>query len=145
MGLGVIIINFYLLDSEKQRQVANDLVLYLSQFFAQDFYVSETDLRNDYRIFLESDYFNDVVADFENEHSVTIAFLASNVNRVKLCNQCGEWFISYDRRNKQSICRKWIQKRYSLDGVRMNVNQRSMCELSARNKATIKWQRAVSV
>lgn len=129
---------FYDLEKAEQRELSNLLVLYLAKFFAQDYYVSDYDLRKDFDCLREKDYFQDVVGEFEQEHGVKIAFLLKNSNRIKLCQVCNEVFISYDTRNRQKICRKQIYVRFASDKF-LNVNKRSVCEMIQRQQTSIKW------
>lgn len=140
MGLGVITIKFLELEKDKQRELANELALYLSQFFAQDYYVNEQDLRNDFDCFRKEEYFKEVVSEFEREHNVEIAFLLKNSKRIKLCQVCHEFFISYDMRNRQQICRKQIYVRFASDKF-LNINKRSVCEMIQRQQKSIEWYR----
>lgn len=136
----VIAIKFLELSKDKQRELAKELALYLSQFFAQDYYVNEQDLRNDFDCFRKEEYFKDVVSEFEREHNVEIAFLLKNSKRIKLCQVCHEFFISYDMRNRQVICQKQMYVRFASD-KKFNVNERSVCEMAQRQENSIKWYR----
>lgn len=136
----MIVIKFLELEKDKQRELANELALYLSQFFAQDYYVSEKDLRNDFDCFRDQEFFKEVVSEFEREHNVEIDFLLKSSKRIKLCKRCNEFFISYDMRNRQVICQKQMYVRFASD-KKFNVNERSVCEMAQRQENSIKWYR----
>ncbi|MDB1693342.1 hypothetical protein PMV44_15950 [Enterococcus casseliflavus] len=126
------------LEKEKQRELANELALYLVKFFAQDYYVDEEDLKQDFERFRQQIFFKEIIEKFENEHNVTVGFLVKNSNRWKLCQQCNEPFIAYDTRNRQKICQKQLYIRFTAD-KKLNINGRSICEIKQRRKASVKW------
>lgn len=126
------------LEKDKQRELANELALYLIKFFAQDYYVDEADLKRDFDNFREQIFFEEIVEEFEKEHGVSVAYLVKNSNRWRLCQNCNEPFIAYDTRNRQKICKKQMYVRYS-GGRKFNVNRRSVCEIKQRRKASVKW------
>lgn len=126
------------LEKEKQRELANELALYLVKFFAQDYYVDEEDLKQDFERFRQQIFFKEIIENFENEHNVTVGFLVKNSNRWKLCQQCNEPFIAYDTRNRQKICQKQLYIRFTAD-KKLNINGRSICEIKQRRKASVKW------
>lgn len=128
------------LEKEKQRELANELALYLVKFFAQDYYVDEEDLKQDFERFRQQIFFKEIIEKFENEHNVTVGFLVKNSNRWKLCQQCNEPFIAYDTRNRQRICQRQLYIRFTSD-KKLNVNGRSICEIKARRQASTKWYR----
>jgi len=135
----VFTINKFLdLEKEKQRELANKLALYLVKFFAQDYYVDEEDLKQDFERFRQQIFFKEIIEKFENEHNVTVGFLVNNSNRWKLCQQCNEPFIAYDTRNRQKICQKQLYIRFTAD-KKLNINGRSICEIKARRQASTKW------
>lgn len=132
------------LEKEKQRELANKLALYLIKFFAQDYYVDEEDLKRDFDNFRGQIFFEEIVEEFEKEHGVRVSYLVKNSNRWKLCQNCNEPFIAYDTRNRQKICKKQRYVRYS-GSKKFNVNERSVCEIKQRQKASVKcYQKKVS-
>ncbi|MBO1121639.1 hypothetical protein FQS88_07120 [Enterococcus casseliflavus] len=136
----IIIRKFLELEKDEQRDLANALAVYLSKFFCQDYYINEQDLRNDFDCFRKQDFFQDIVSEFEREHDVSIAFLVKNSKRIKLCKRCNEFFISFDTRNRQQICRKQIYVRFASDKF-LNINKRSVCEMIQRQQKSIEWYR----
>lgn len=126
------------LEKEKQRELANELALYLVKFFAQDYYVDDEDLKQEFERFRQQIFFKEIIENFENEHNVTVGFLVKNSNRWKLCQQCNEPFIAYDTRNRQKICQKQLYIRFTAD-KKLNINGRSICEIKQRRKASVKW------
>lgn len=126
------------LEKEKQRELANELALYLVKFFCQDYYVDEEDLKQDFERFRQQIFFKEIIENFENEHNVRVGFLVKNSNRWKLCQQCNEPFIAYDTRNRQKICQKQLYIRFTAD-KKLNINGRSICEIKQRRKASVKW------
>lgn len=131
-------IQYRKLTKYEQREIANTLSLYLLPFFGNETYYREEDLQADFTKFQESELYEQVVSKFQNENQVELAFLLKP-KRWKVCKVCYKPFLATDTGNKQELCRYTIYKKYTASGKKLNINNRSICEMTARKISSQIW------
>lgn len=124
-------------DNTRRRQVASFLVYYLEKIFLKQRYISDKDLKKDITEFLDSDYFEYVIAEFEKEHGIDVRRIMKS-NRFKICKNCGHVFVAVDRGNRENFCSRGTHIRYTNDGKEMNKRKLTSCKMDFERKRSAK-------
>ncbi len=131
-------IQFTVLDINDQRRVAAELATFLLLFFGNETYYNELNLQKDFTRFQQSGIYEQVVEQFQNQNNVDVSFLLKS-KRWKVCKVCFKPFLATDTGNKQELCRYNTYVRYTTSGKQINSAGKSVCEMIARQKASLKY------
>lgn len=137
-------LNLINLEVAERKQVANELLEYLSRYFLRPFHLDEQQLQDEFVAFSKQKYYKKLIRQFEKDHDVTIG-KSLNADRFKLCEECGRPFISVDRRNRSKVCDREIYVRYTLDGKQYNNNCRSLCWVKRNRKQSLRHLHEVNL